>query len=94
MWIVTNMEAQERCLPVITGAGTPLPCAPTRFEPVTASPVWHQAGGKKSKRSMAVSDSPHRYGNSRAIWDHTAPGRGDIPAEADTRLSDPGGMQG
>jgi len=40
---------------------------------------------------------PHRYGNSRAIWDHT-PSRGDIPAftpaEAGTRLSDPGGMQG
>jgi len=25
----------------------------------------------KSKRSIAVSDSPHRYGNSHAIWDHT-----------------------
>ena len=55
----------------------------------------------KSKRSIAVSDSPHRYGNSHAIWDHTvlpATRRGDIPAlapaEAGTRLSDPGGMQG
>ena len=51
----------------------------------------------KSKRSIAVSDSPHRYGNSHAIWDHT-PGKGDIPAvtpaEAGTRLSDPEGMQG
>ena len=26
---------------------------------------------EKSKRSIAVSDSPHRYGNSRATWDHT-----------------------
>ena len=26
---------------------------------------------KQSKRSIAVSDSPHHYGNSRAIWDHT-----------------------
>ena len=25
----------------------------------------------KSKRSIAVSDSPHRYGNSHAIWDYT-----------------------
>jgi len=25
----------------------------------------------KSKRSIAVSDSPHHYGNSHAIWDHT-----------------------
>jgi len=25
----------------------------------------------KSKRSIAVRDSPHRYGNSHAIWDHT-----------------------
>ena len=56
----------------------------------------------KSKRIIAVSDSPHRYGNSHAIWDHTVlpatlHGRGDIPAvtptEAGTRLSDPGGMQ-
>jgi len=43
---------------------------------------------KKSKRSIAVSDSPHRYGNSHAIWDHTvlpAPGRGDIPARPRVR---------
>ena len=26
---------------------------------------------KKSKRSIAVRNTPHRYGNSRAIWDHT-----------------------
>ena len=26
---------------------------------------------KVSKRSIAVRDSPHRYGNSHAIWDHT-----------------------
>ena len=26
----------------------------------------------KSERSIAVSDSPHRYGNSHAIWDHPA----------------------
>jgi len=57
----------------------------------------------KSKRSIAVSNSPHRCGNSHAIWDHTVlyylpTGRGDIPAvtpaEAGTRLSDPEGMQG
>jgi len=38
---------------------------------------------------------PHRYGNSQY---YLPPGRGDIPvftpAEAGTRLSDPGGMQG
>jgi len=27
--------------------------------------------GKKGKRSIAVRKKPHRYGNSRAIWDHT-----------------------
>jgi len=43
---------------------------------------------------------PHRYWNSRAIWDHTLLdlGRDDIPAftpaEAGTRFSNPGGMQG
>jgi len=26
---------------------------------------------KVSKRSIAISDSPHCYGNSHAIWDHT-----------------------
>ena len=44
----------------------------------------------------------HRYGNSRATCDRTvlpaAGGRGDIPAltpaEAGTRLGDPGGMRG
>ena len=59
-------------------------------------------GKGKGKRSIAVRKKPHRYGNSRAIWDHTVlvylpPGNGDIPvftaAEAGTRLSDPGGMQ-
>ena len=60
--------------------------------------------GGKGKRSIAVRKKPHRYGNSRVIWDHgitqyyLPPGRGDIPAftpaEAGTRLSDPGGMQG
>jgi len=25
----------------------------------------------KGKRSIAVRKKPHRYGNSRAIWDHT-----------------------
>jgi len=56
----------------------------------------------KSKQSIAVSDSPHRYGNSHAIYGITQyylpPGGGDIPAvtpaEAGTRLSDPEGMQG
>ena len=46
-------------------------------------------------------DEIHGYGNSNVTWDHAVlpatPGRGDIPAftaaEADTRLSDPGGMQ-
>ena len=49
----------------------------------------------KSKQSMAVSDSPHRYGITQY---YLPPGRGDIPAvtpaEAGTRLSDPEGMQG
>ena len=51
-----------------------------------------------SKRSVAVCNQPHRYGNSHAIQCYLPPGRGDIPAltpaEAGTRLSDPGGMQG
>jgi len=59
-------------------------------------------GKGKGKRSIAVRKKPHRYGNSRAIYGITQyylpPGRGDIPAftpaEAGTRLSDPGGMQG
>jgi len=45
--------------------------------------------------------SPHRYWNSRAIWitqSYLPSGRGDIPAftpaEAGTRVSDSGGMQG
>jgi len=55
------------------------------------------------EHSSSQSNLPHRYGNSHAIWDHTVlrylpPDRGDIPAftpaEASTRLSDPGGMQG
>ena len=34
--------------------------------------VWNSLPQKsKSKRNIAVSDSPHRYGNSHAIWDHT-----------------------
>ena len=28
-------------------------------------------GKGKGKRSIAVRKKPHRYGNSRAIWDHT-----------------------
>jgi len=44
------------------------------------------------------SSSPHRYGNSHAICDHTVLPAIRIPAitpaEAGTRLSDPGGMQG
>jgi len=57
----------------------------------------------KVKVEYSSSQTPHRYGNSRAIRDHTVlgylpPDRGDIPAltpaEAGTRLSDPGGMQG
>ena len=45
--------------------------------------------------------TPHCCGNSRATWltqCYLPPGRGDIPAltqaEAGTRLSDPGRMQG
>ena len=61
------------------------------------SPLRARSGRGKGKRSIAVSNQPHRYGNSRAIWDHTY-GRGYIPAltsaEAGTRLSDSGGMQG
>ena len=36
-------------------------------------PVYAEkyAINKKNKRSIAVNDSPHRYGNSHAIWDHT-----------------------
>jgi len=53
----------------------------------------------KVKWSITVHKMPHNYGNSCAIWDHTVlPARGDIPvvtpAEAGTRLSDPGGIQG
>jgi len=29
--ISTNLEMQERCLPIIRGAGTPFPCAPRHF---------------------------------------------------------------
>ena len=36
----------------------------------------------KSKRSIAVSDSPHRYGNSHATWDHTV-----LPATRQRRHS-------
>jgi len=52
--------------------------------------------------SSSQSNLPHRYGNSHAVHGITQcylpPGRGDIPvltaAEAGTRLSDPGGIQG
>ena len=34
--------------------------------------LWWQSRGKgKDKRSIAVRNTPHRYGNSHAIWDHT-----------------------
>ena len=44
----------------------------------------------------------HRYGNSHATWDHSVTCHPTevtfppalTPAEAGTRLSDPGGMQG
>ena len=55
----------------------------------------------KVKRRVAVCRQAfdHRYGNShRIIQCYLPPGRGDIPAftpaEAGTRFSDPGGMQG
>ena len=35
------------------------------------SPGKSKVKVKKSKQSIAVSDSPHRYGNSHATWDHT-----------------------
>jgi len=34
-------------------------------------PGWAGKGKGKGKRSIAVRKKPHRYGNSRAIWDHT-----------------------
>jgi len=40
--------------------------------PTAANCVTGCKRKKVSKRSIAVSDSPHRYGNSHAIWDHTA----------------------
>jgi len=53
------------------------------------------------KRSIAVRKKPHRYWNSRAIWDHTVlPATRQRwysrlhPSRSGTRLSDPGGMQG
>ena len=47
--------------------------------------------------SSSRSNLPHRYGNSHAIRDHAvlpATRQSLTPAEAGTRLSDPGGMQG
>ena len=34
-------------------------------------PFWAPGKTVKGKRSTAVRKKPHRYGNSRAIWDHT-----------------------
>jgi len=58
-----------------------------------------EGDGKGKRRSIAVRNTPHRYGNSDAITQCYLPsGGGDIPAltpaEASTQLSDPGGMQG
>ena len=41
------------------------------FTEITFSPRVACKKGKKGKRSIAVRKKPHRYGNSRAIWDHT-----------------------
>ena len=38
---------------------------------VTPATVKKAVKVKKSKRIIAVSDSPPHYGNSHAIWDHT-----------------------
>ena len=38
--------------------------------PTAMSPNPSKGNGK-GKRSIAVRKKPHRYGNSRAIWDHT-----------------------
>jgi len=65
-------------------------------------PMNHYHIGKgKGKRNTTNHKTPHCYGNSRAIWTtqcYLPPDRGDIPAltsaKADSRLSEPGGMQG
>ena len=66
--------------------------------------IWRNKRIKNNNNNNKSSQSnlPHRYGNSRAIYRITQcyrpPSRGDIPAftqaEAGTRSSDPGGMQG
>ena len=67
----------------------------------TAISKTHRNKSVYTDLAKFAGDLPHRYGNSRAIWItqyYLPPGRGDIPAftpaEAGTRLSDPGGMQG
>jgi len=69
------------------------------------STLYTKLSKGKDKRSTAVRKKPHLYGNSRATWDHTVLGPTCHPAEvifppsphaaeAGTRLSDPGEMQG
>ena len=46
----------------------------TYFQPFDNNSTIGKCGGKsKGKRSIAVRNTPHRYGNgnSHAIWDHT-----------------------
>jgi len=66
---------------------------------VIDDPMIDCKGKGKGKRSIAALKTPRRYGNSHAITRcYLPPDRGDIPAlspaEAGTRLSDPGWMQG
>ena len=71
------------------------------------SPTLHPPlilnGKGECKRSIAVRNTPHRYGDSHAIYGITRKcclpyGRCGIPAftptESGTRFSDPGGMRG
>jgi len=44
---------------------------PSQQRPSTEGMYRIQLGKGKGKRSIAVRKKPRRYGNSRAIWDHT-----------------------
>jgi len=96
---VVKYSGEAVCAPLSATPGrgnSPPPSAP----PVSYATTFCNIRQKRS--IVVVSHTPRRHGNSHAISRITQcylpPGRADIsaltPAEASTRLSDPGGMQG
>ena len=76
-------------------------CTVTQPRITTNLAIFNFSGKGKGKRSIAVRKKPHRYGNSRAIWDHPV-----LPATRQSwysrlhpsrswySIKRPGGMQG